>query len=44
MCCALGQESLVMEALEAGAKDFFVKPFKPEAVLETLNKLVAEQG
>ena len=44
MCSALGQESLVMEALQAGAKDFIVKPFKPEAVLETLNKLVEEQG
>ena len=40
MCSALGQETLVMEALQAGAKDFIVKPFKPEAVLETMNKLV----
>ena len=40
MCSALGQETLVMEALQAGAKDFIVKPFKPDAVLETLNKLV----
>jgi len=39
MCSALGQESLVMEALQAGAKDFIVKPFKPEAVLETMAKL-----
>jgi two-component system chemotaxis response regulator CheY len=38
MCSALGQESLVMEALQAGAKDFIVRPFKPDNVLETLTK------
>jgi FixJ family two-component response regulator len=32
MCSALGQESLVMEAIEAGAADFVVKPFKTEDV------------
>jgi two-component system, chemotaxis family, chemotaxis protein CheY len=40
MCSALGQESLVMEAIEAGAKDYIVKPFKPEKVLEVVKKLV----
>lgn len=39
MCSALGQETLVMEALQAGAKDFIVKPFKPDAVLNTLRKV-----
>ena len=43
MCSALGQESLVTEALEAGAKDFIVKPFKPDAVIKTLAK-VLEKG
>ena len=43
MCSALGQESLVMEALQAGAKDFIVKPFKPDAVIETINKIVDKQ-
>jgi two-component system chemotaxis response regulator CheY len=38
MCSALGQESLVNEALEAGARGFIVKPFKPQAVLETLGQ------
>ena len=38
MCSALGQETLVMEAIQAGAKDFIVKPFKPESVLATLKK------
>jgi len=41
MCSALGQESLVMEAIEAGAKDYIVKPFKPEKVLEVVKKVIA---
>lgn len=41
MCSALGQDSLIMEAIEAGAKDFIVKPFKAEKVLEVV-KRVAE--
>ena len=40
MCSALGQESLVMEAIEAGAADFIVKPFKSEKVLEIVRKVV----
>ena len=43
MCSALGQEALVTEAMQAGAKDFIVKPFKPDAVLATLAK-VAEKA
>jgi len=40
MCSALGQDSLIMEAIESGAKDFIVKPFKAEKVLEII-KMVA---
>ena len=40
MCSALGQETLVMEALQAGAKDFIVKPFKPDNVVATLDKVL----
>ncbi len=40
MCSALGQETLVMEALQAGAKDFIVKPFKPDNVISTLQKVL----
>ena len=40
MCSALGQETLVSEAIAAGAKDFIVKPFKPVAVIETLTKVL----
>ena len=43
MCSALGQEALVMEALQAGARDYVVKPFKPEAVLETLRKIAEKE-
>ncbi len=44
MCSALGQESLVTEALEAGARDFIVKPFKPESVLSTLTKVLGRDA
>jgi two-component system chemotaxis response regulator CheY len=40
MCSALGQESLVMEAIEAGASDFIVKPFKAEEVLKVVKKVL----
>ena len=43
MCSALGQESLVSESLEAGARDFIVKPFKPDAVLATLRKALEKE-
>jgi len=38
MCSALGQESKVLEAIKAGAKDFVVKPFQPERVLDAIGK------
>ena len=43
MCSALGQETLVMEALQAGARDFIVKPFKPDSVIATISKIL-EKG
>jgi two-component system chemotaxis response regulator CheY len=42
MCSALGQDSLVMEALDAGARDFIVKPFQPEKVLEVVVRILGE--
>ena len=44
MCSALGQETLVMEAIQAGAADFIVKPFKPEAVVSTLKKVLEKES
>ena len=43
MCSALGQETLVTEAIQAGAKDFIVKPFKPDAVIETLKRVLEKE-
>ena len=41
MVTAMGQQSIVMEALQAGAMDFVVKPFNAERVLAAIEKLVA---
>ena len=38
MVSAMGQQKLIVEALEAGALDFLVKPFQPTKVLETVKK------
>ena len=42
MCSALGQEALVMEAIEAGAMDFIVKPPRAEDVLAVVKKVLGE--
>ena len=40
MCSAMGQEGMVMDAVRSGAKDFIVKPFKPDRVLKTVNNIL----
>ncbi len=40
MCTALGQQSLVIDAIKAGAKDYIVKPFQPERVLEGVGRAI----
>ena len=40
MCSALGQDALVVEAVQAGAKDFIVKPFKEERVLDVVRRVL----
>lgn len=41
MCSAMGQQALVVEAIQAGAKDFVVKPFQPARVLEAVGRVLA---
>ncbi len=43
MCSALGQEILVMDAIEAGAKDFIVKPFTDQLVIDVLKKVAESE-
>ncbi len=40
MCSAMGQEAMVIEAIKSGAKDFIVKPFKPDRVLKTVKTIL----
>ena len=40
MCSAMGQQSMVMDAIKAGARDFIVKPFQADRVLEAVNKVI----
>lgn len=40
MCSAMGQQAMVIEAIQSGAKDFIVKPFQPERVLEAVKKVI----
>jgi two-component system chemotaxis response regulator CheY len=41
MCSAMGQQGMVVQAIQAGAKDFVVKPFQAERVLEAISKALA---
>ena len=40
MCSAMGQQSMVIEAIEAGAKDFVVKPFDKDKIKEAVSKVL----
>ena len=40
MCSAMGQEAMVMEAVQAGIKDFIVKPFKDDRLMKTVNSIL----
>lgn len=40
MCSAMGQQAMVIEAIQAGAKDFIVKPFQADRVIEAVKKVI----
>ncbi|MDC3414126.1 response regulator [Aquibacillus sp. 3ASR75-11] len=40
MCSAMGQQSMVVDAIQAGAKDFIVKPFQADRVMESIQKVL----
>ncbi|ABW19038.1 response regulator [Alkaliphilus oremlandii] len=40
MCSAMGQQAMVIEAIQAGAKDFIVKPFQADRVIEAVKKVL----
>jgi len=41
MCSAMGQQAMVIDAIQSGAKDFIVKPFQNDRVLEAIKKAVS---
>jgi two-component system chemotaxis response regulator CheY len=44
MCSAMGQQAMVMEAIQAGAKDFIVKPFQQDRILQAIERVMARAG
>jgi two-component system, chemotaxis family, chemotaxis protein CheY len=42
ICSAIGQQALVIEAIQAGAKDYIVKPFEQSNVIETVSKIIGK--
>ncbi len=40
MCSAMGQQAMVIEAIQSGARDFIVKPFQADRVIEAVKKVV----
>ncbi|WML43712.1 response regulator [Neobacillus sp. PS3-40] len=41
MCSAMGQQAMVIDAIQAGARDFIVKPFQADRVLEAISKVLS---
>ncbi len=40
ICSAMGQQAMVVESIQAGARDFIVKPFQPDRVIEAISKVL----
>jgi len=43
MCSAMGQQSMVMDAIQAGAKDFIVKPFQQDRLLQAIERVLTRK-
>lgn len=43
MCSAMGQQSMVMDAIQAGAKDFIVKPFQQDRLLQAIERVLSRK-
>ncbi|WP_071433337.1 response regulator [Angelakisella massiliensis] len=43
MCSAMGQEAMVLEAVQAGIKDFIVKPFKEDRLMKTVTTILGSK-
>lgn len=43
MCSAMGQQGMVLESIQAGARDFIVKPFNPDRIKEAMNKVLKSE-
>lgn len=41
MCSALGEQSLIFRAIQLGARDFIVKPFRPQRVVESIRRVLS---
>lgn len=44
MCSAMGQQKMVLEAIQAGARNFVVKPFQPDRLLKAFDKVINTKG
>jgi two-component system, chemotaxis family, chemotaxis protein CheY len=44
MCSALGEQSLIVKAIQLGARDFVIKPFRPERVLSAVTRVLEVDG
>ena len=42
MCTAMGQEGMVVDAIKSGAKDFIVKPFNADRIVQTVNTILGK--
>ncbi|MBE3588283.1 MAG: response regulator [Thermoanaerobacteraceae bacterium] len=44
MCSAMGQQAMVMDAIQAGAKDFIVKPFQQDRILQAIERVLSRSA